>query len=99
MMKKTALIPAETGAILQQMGRQIRLARLRRKKTARDIATCAGISRQTLAAIENGCSTVSVGAYAAVLHILDNMDADFLLVAKVDENGRMLQDLALEKHR
>jgi len=33
--------------------------------------------------------------YAAVLHALNNMDQDLLLIAKDDEMGRHLQDLNL----
>lgn len=36
-----------------------------------------------------------MGMYAAVLHALNAMDKDLLLVAKDDLLGRQLQDLAL----
>lgn len=36
-----------------------------------------------------------MGIYAAVLHALNNMDKDLLLVAKDDEMGRKLQDMNL----
>ena len=85
----------KTREILEQMGEQIKLARLRRKLSAQLIAERAGISRQTLHAIEKGSSTVAIGSYAAVLHALNNLDTDFLLVAKDDEFGRKLQDLEL----
>ena len=85
----------KTREILEQMGEQIRLARLRRKLSAQLVAERAGISRQTLTAIEKGTPTVTIGAYAAVLHALNNLDNDFLLVAKDDELGRKLQDLDL----
>ena len=52
-------------------------------------------SHATLVSIEKGVPTVSIGAYAAVLHALNNMDSDLLLVAKDDELGRKLQDLTL----
>jgi transcriptional regulator with XRE-family HTH domain len=93
--KKAAIIMPKTRDILCQMGEQIKLARLRRKLSALLIAERAGISRQTLSAIEKGSSTVSIGSYAAVLHALNNMDTDLLLIAKDDEFGRKLQDLNL----
>ena len=68
----------KTREILEQMGEQIKLARLRRKLSAQLIAERAGISRQTLNAIEKGSSTVAIGSYAAVLHALNNLDTDFL---------------------
>ena len=36
-----------------------------------------------------------MGIYAAVLHALNSMDKDLLLVAKDDAFGRQLQDLEL----
>ena len=95
MSKKAAIIMPKTREILEQMGEQIKHARLRRKLSAQLIAERAGISRQTLNAIEKGSSTVAIGSYAAVLHALNNLDTDFLLVAKDDEFGRKLQDLEL----
>ena len=50
----------------------------------------------TLTTVPLHCiSTVSIGAYAAALHALNNMDRDLLLVAKDDELARKLQDLGL----
>ena len=95
MAKKAAVIMPKTREILEQMGEQIRLARLRRKLSLELVAERAGISRATLISIEKGAPTVSMGSYAAVLHALNNMDKDLLLVAKDDELGRKLQDLEL----
>jgi transcriptional regulator with XRE-family HTH domain len=77
------------------MGEQIKYARLRRKLSAELIAERAGISRATLWAIEKGSPSVAMGYYAAVLHSLNRLDKDLLLVAKDDELGRKLQDLNL----
>ena len=95
MSKKPAIVMPKTRKMLEQMGEQIKLARLRRNLSARLVAERAGISRQTLNAIEKGIPTVSIGSYAAVLHALNNMDTDLLLIAKDDEFGRKLQDLGL----
>lgn len=92
--KKTVLLP-ETIEMLAQMGMQIKYARLRRKLSAELVAERAGISRATLCAIEKGAPSVAIGCYAAVLHALNHMDKDLLLVAKDDELGRKLQDLDL----
>ena len=99
MSKKAPVIMPQTRNILEQMGEQIKLARLRRKLSAQLVAERAGISRQTLNSIEKGTSTVTIGAYAAVLHALNNLDADLLLVAKDDELGRKLQDLDITIRR
>ena len=95
MSKKAAIIMPKTREMLEQMGEQMKLARLRRKLPSQLVAERAGISRQTLNAIEKGSSTVSIGSYAAVLHALNNLDTDLLLIAREDEFGRKLQDLNL----
>ena len=77
------------------MGEQIKLARLRRQIPADLVAERAGISRATLWAVEKGTPTVAMGTYAAVLHALNGLDRDLLLIAKDDELGRKLQDLNL----
>ena len=40
-----------------------------------------------------------MGSYAAVLHALNGMDRDLLLIAKDDELGRKLQDLGLDTRK
>ena len=85
----------ETKEYLEQMGLQIKYARLRRRISAELVAERAGISRATVCAIEKGAPSVSIGHYAAVLHALNYMDKDLLLIAKDDELGRKLQDLEL----
>ena len=99
MNKRTTAILPQTQKILNQMGEQIRLARLRRHLSAELIAERAGISRMTLSNIEKGSPSVAIGSYAAVLHALNGMDKDLLLVAKDDELGRKLQDLELPTRR
>ena len=84
-----------TEKILSQMGEQIKLARLRRQIPADLVAERAGISRATLWAVEKGAPTVAMGTYAAVLHALNGLDRDLLLIAKDDELGHKLQDLNL----
>lgn len=99
MNRKTTTIMPKTQSILTQMGEQIRMARLRRHLTAELVAERAGISRVTLSNIEKGSPSVAIGSYAAVLHALNGMDKDLLLVAKDDELGRKLQDLELPTRR
>ena len=99
MSKKATILLSQTQEILNQMGEQIRLARLRRHLSAELVAERAGISRMTLSNIEKGSASVAIGSYAAVLHALNGMDKDLLLVAKDDELGRKLQDLELPTRR
>ena len=93
--KRSVVLLPQTMDILETMGEQIKMARLRRKISAELVAERAGISRATLWAVEKGAPSVSVGIYAAVLHALNGMDQELLLIAKDDELGRKLQDLEL----
>ena len=99
MNKRGVTVSPKTVQILEQMGEQIKLARLRRRLSAELVAERAGISRATLWNVEKGSPSVAIGIYASVLHALGNMDKDFLLVAKDDELGRTLQDLELPVRR
>ena len=99
MNKRGVTVSPKTAEILEQMGEQIKLARLRRRLSTELVAERAGISRATLWNVEKGSPSVAIGIYAAVLHALGNMDSDFLLVAKDDEFGRALQDLELPVRR
>jgi DNA-binding XRE family transcriptional regulator len=93
--KKSVILMPGSQKILETMGEQIKMARLRRKLSVKLVAERAGISRATLWAVEKGSHSVSVGTYVAVLHALNGMDKDFLLIAKDDELGRKLQDFDL----
>ncbi|MCD7715493.1 MAG: helix-turn-helix domain-containing protein [Lachnospiraceae bacterium] len=96
MSKRTVVVMPETQKILETMGEQIKMARLRRNLATELVAERAGISRATLWSVEKGTPTVSIGTYAAVLHALGGMDKDFELVARDDELGRKLQDLNIQ---
>lgn len=80
--------------LLAEVGENIRLARLRRKFSAELVAERAGIARNTLRAIEQGNSSVTMGAYANVLLSL-GLEKDLKLIAHDDILGRKLQDANL----
>ncbi len=95
-MRKAAYkIMPKTTEMLGIMGEQIKLARLRRKLSAKLVSERAGISRATLWKVEKGDPSVAMGIYAAVLHALQGMDDDLLLIAKDDKLGRHIQDVDL----
>ncbi len=98
MPKKPVVLLPKTQRILEEVGNQIRLARLRRKLSEKIVAERAGISRATLCSIEKGAPTVSFGSYAAVLVAL-GLQEDLLLLAKDDILGRTYQDLNLKVHK
>ncbi|MBD5467946.1 MAG: helix-turn-helix domain-containing protein [Lachnospiraceae bacterium] len=95
MSKRSVVVMPDTQKILENMGEQIKMARLRRNLSAELVAERAGISRATLWAVEKGTPTVAIGNYAAVLHALGGMDKDLELVAQDDEFGRRIQDMNL----
>ncbi len=98
LMKKTVLASPLAKRLLSKLGHNIKLARLRRRLSLRAVAQRAGISLNTVVAIENGKPGVSIGAIANVLHSL-NLAEDISMVAKDDELGRKLQDLELEPRK
>ncbi|MFY0608295.1 MAG: helix-turn-helix transcriptional regulator [Cyclobacteriaceae bacterium] len=91
--KRTILLP-KNRQIIETVGEQIKLARLRRKLSGKMVAERAGIGRNTLISIEQGKPSVSIGHYFNVLNAL-GLEKDFLLIAKDDELGRKLQDVGL----
>ena len=77
--------------ILEELGEDIKLARLRRKLTMEQVSERAGISRSTLWQIEKGLPNVSMGSYAQVLFVL-GLEKNLLNIASDDVLGRKLQD-------
>ena len=82
--------------LLADMGYRIKQARLRRSQSQRDLCTQVSVSRPTLAKIEAGDATVSVGLYGQVLEAL-GLAESLGMVACSDPVGRQLQDDALPK--
>lgn len=90
---KYQILPG-TAKILTEFGENIKLARLRRKLSAAQVAERANISRPTLLSIEKGLPGVAIGSYAQVLFVL-NLEKNLLKVAADDTLGRKLQDAEL----
>ena len=93
-MKREVLLYPKERRLLMEVGKQIKLARLRRKRSCEMAAERAKISRATLWKIEKGDPTVSMGAYLSVLFAL-RLERDILFLAKDDDMGRALQDKGL----
>ena len=94
MARRKVTISPTLERVLEVVGENIKLARLRRKITATMLAERAGISRVTLRKVENGESGVTMGIYANVLFCL-GLEKDLLLLAGDDPLGRRLQDAEL----
>lgn len=98
MLKYGPILLPKAQRVLESLGENIRLARLRRELSAAMVAERTGISRQTLSALENGTGSVSMATMIQVLFVL-GLERDLDIVARDDELGRKLQDLKLPIRR
>lgn len=95
--RATTLLPKHS-RILIEVGENLRLARLRRRLSAQQIADRAGISRSTLQKVEKGSPSVSMGNLLQVLVVL-GLEKDFPKLAAADPLGRKLEDARLTDGR
>lgn len=91
-------LPRKLEEKMRIVGEQIKLARLRRNLSMAQVAERATCSPLTVARIEKGTPTVAIGIYLRVLYALQ-LEDDILMIAKQDELGRQLQDLALTSRK
>ncbi len=91
--KTSPLLPA-TEEHLQRLGERLRLARRRRRLSAKQVAERAGMAPMTLRSLERGGSGVTMGAYLAVMQVL-GIERDLDLLGQADSLGRELQDSRL----
>lgn len=97
MAKKTASLLPSTDELLRQLGNRLRLARLRRRLLAKQVAERAGMAPMTLRSLERGGSGVTMGAYVAVMQVL-GIEKDLDLLGHADPVGRELQDVQMSAH-
>jgi transcriptional regulator with XRE-family HTH domain len=94
MPRTVATLLPSTDALLRQLGERLRLARQRRRLSAKQVAARAGMVPMTLRSLERGGSGVTIGAYAAVMQVL-GVEKDLDLLVAADPVGRSLQDARL----
>ena len=94
MSRSSIILLPKNKKLLQAVGENIKLARLRRKLTMDQVSERAGISRPTLSSLEKGSPSISLGIILQVLLVL-GLEKDILLLAKDDTLGRKIQDADL----
>jgi len=94
MANKSPILFPKDQRILNELGDNIKLARLRRNLSSAQVAERANIGRSTLIKIEQGYPGVGIGHILNVLRVL-GLEKDLLLLAKDDELGRKLLDANL----
>ena len=98
MTKTTRSILPRHERILSVVSENLRLARLRRRLSAEQVAQRAGISRNTLLHLEKNSAGTSLGTLLVVLVVL-GLETDLLELAKDDLLGRKLEDARLSSTR
>ena len=98
MERKKGMLTASGNCKLKQLGARIKRARLRRNMSVESLSEKAGIGESTFYAIERGASTVSIGAYVAVLIVL-GIDSDIDTIAMDEDAKKQLYEQNLVKRK
>ena len=96
--RETSKLLPKHERLLSNLGENLRLARLRRKLSAEQVAERAGLSRSTLHLMENGSAGTSLGKLVQVLAVL-GLESDLARLAADDILGRKLEDARLTETR
>jgi transcriptional regulator with XRE-family HTH domain len=97
-MKRQVNLPVPAIKALRKLGQDISDARRRRRITVKLMTERADISKNTLARIEKGDPSVSMGRYASVLFVFGMAERFADLVDSVhDLTGRRLEEESLPK--
>jgi transcriptional regulator with XRE-family HTH domain len=80
------------------LGERLRIARLRRRMSATEMAERMGVSRMTLHSLEKGDLSVGLGILVRALGVL-GLEGDLDRLAAEDELGRKLADAAARPSR
>jgi transcriptional regulator with XRE-family HTH domain len=92
------ILPLVTRRSLKEFGRNLRIARIRRRLTVASMAERCGVSVATWRRIEQGDPTVAIGAWAMALFILGDATAlSGVLAPGVDEVGMVMDESRLPR--
>lgn len=100
MSEKKFIVGLTTNALdkLVILGENIRQARIARQFSQEDLAARALMSKSTYVCVEKGDPSASIGAYIAVLDVLDLLDGfDDIAAPHKDEIGRRYRSLKSKK--
>jgi transcriptional regulator with XRE-family HTH domain len=87
-----ATAPAGVEEIARALGSRIRLARIRRRITLRNLSERAGVNHKTAAAVEAGNLLTGIGAYFALIWALGlERELANVLAPDHDEEGKQLE--------
>jgi DNA-binding XRE family transcriptional regulator len=96
--KSLQTLPGEITKMLETMGKNIRIARARRKMPRRELALRAQVSEPTLKALEDGSPTVGIGIFLKVLFILGlHKDFEKLASPERDKEGIYRETMTMPK--
>ncbi len=85
-------LPLEVMTAAQSLGKNIRLARVRRRLSQEELAQACGITRKTLYALEKGAPGATIATAFAVLWKLGLLStAAALADPDADEHGKILE--------
>lgn len=98
MAKNSSILLPKHDRLLADLGENLRLARLRRRLSAAQVAERAGMSRSTLHLMENGSAGIALGKLVQVLVVL-GLEGDLVRLAADDVFGRKLEDARLTSTR
>lgn len=92
------VISANAARLLAELGERLRLARLRRRLSAQEVAGRAGITRPTLQRLESGEPAATLGTAIKVMGVL-GVAEEVALLAREDAKGWELLDARLPARR
>lgn len=92
-------LPREVQKDIEKLGQNVRIARVRRRISAEDLAQACGIGRSTLYRIESGDSGIALGTFLVVLWKLALLDTvRGVANPDTDDHGKILE-AASRPHR
>jgi transcriptional regulator with XRE-family HTH domain len=90
--KSTEQLPRDVLKSLEELGRRVRIARIRRRLSTEDLAQACGIGRRTLYRVESGDPGIALGTFLVVLWKLALLDSiSGVADPDTDDHGKILE--------